>query len=220
MTRLGKALRARFKTPHECLAALGLDADNLLATPVASGGSNDPMKELRVALENLMGDLDMPEGSIGKILELLDKHVPFDRVSDDDPNAERIHELAGAADEDEDGDDDGVERVEKARALMAKAGLSKTDIADVIAIAQGGAKTVGDRLPTSGPGGQGGYRSDRDRHAGEPVFAHDSVDKVYDIARIIGERTRDTHHDRRPPVDEKALNLMYPGFEDIGVGAR
>jgi len=219
-SKLSAAMRARFKGgPRQVLEVLGLDADNLLA-PAAPGGASDPLKEMRIEIENMLGELYLDEKQVGKILEVLDKHASFDKLDDSDPNAEKARELAGAADEDE---DDADARIEKARGLLRKAGLSERDIADVVKIALGTATTVGDRLPVSGPNGMGGYRSDQERGRGEKIFqAADSIEALYPDSRlIVGERTRST--DTAPKVDDQVAEQMREmfgsDFDRIGTGA-
>jgi hypothetical protein len=78
--------------PRAALRALALDAD-LLAP--ADGGNSDAAKAMRVEIEQLLGELNLGEIETGKLLAVLDKHAPLDRLDDDDPHAERARELAG-----------------------------------------------------------------------------------------------------------------------------
>ena len=159
-TALKRALQAKFGPPgrtskRRILKQLGLDED--LDAPAAFGGGNtDALKKMRVDIENLLGELDLDEKQVGKILALLDKHAPFDRLDDNDPNAERARELAGQA-----GDTEGGTR-EKFRELLRQAGLSDRDIDKAFEIATSAAKDAKKArddalgLPKPAPAGFGG----------------------------------------------------------------
>jgi hypothetical protein len=104
------------------MRALGLDAG--LLAPESPGGETDK-KAMRVDLEQLLAKMpDLDEKQIGKILALLDEHAPFDKIDDDDPQAERARALAG---------DD--ETHEKLRALLKSAGLNDDDIDAALTLA-------------------------------------------------------------------------------------
>jgi hypothetical protein len=213
-TKLRAALRARFKSPREALRALGLDAD-LLGAPAPTNNAHDPLKELRLDLEKLIGEIGMPEGSISKILSLLDEHIPEGRVADDDPNRDKVRALAGHDEEHDDEDDDDA-RIAKVRTMLQKHGLTASEIDQAIRIATG-ASTAKDKLPVNAlHGGLGGYLSGEERHRG--TFAHDSIEQLFDCGRIIGERTRQEDHDRHPAMDTPAAEFhrMFPGIELIG----
>jgi hypothetical protein len=81
------------------------------------GGNADKVKTMRIDIENALGELDLDEKQIGKILETLDKHASFDKLDDTDPNAERARALAGEDDE------DNAESVEKVLAFLKSRGL-------------------------------------------------------------------------------------------------
>jgi hypothetical protein len=86
---------------------------------------------------------------MGKILELLDKHVRLDELPDDHPQREHFHAVVG----------DG-EKHEKFRALLRKAGMNEDDIAEAMRLATGGGNAT-DRLPLAATrGGMGGRAAD------------------------------------------------------------
>jgi hypothetical protein len=129
-SKFARALRQRFPGPlgpRAALRALGLDADLLAPGGGGGGGDADAIKALRVDLELLLGELNLDETQIGRILELLDQHAPLDRLSDSDPNAGRARELAG---------DDQLENF---RAVLVAAGMSEADVAEAARLASGGA---------------------------------------------------------------------------------
>ena len=66
-------------------------AENLMG----GGGNIDTLKAMRLAIENLLGELHLDEGQTAKILELLDEHVSLDQLPDHHPQRERARELAG-----------------------------------------------------------------------------------------------------------------------------
>ena len=129
-TALKRALQAKFGPPgrtskRRILKQLGLDED--LDAPAAFGGGNtDALKKMRVDIENLLGELDLDEKQVGKILALLDKHAPFDRLDDNDPNAERAREIAG--------DDTTEADLKKLRAFLMAGGLSEADADEALSI--------------------------------------------------------------------------------------
>ena len=98
-SRIANALKARFAGrggAKAALRALGLDdADLLGPAPSSVGGSGDAMKELRVAIEQLMPKLDLDERAVGNLLALLDQHCPMNRLDDNDPNKKRAAAISG-----------------------------------------------------------------------------------------------------------------------------
>jgi hypothetical protein len=152
-TALKRALQAKFGPPgrtskRRILKQLGLDED--LDAPAAFGGGNtDALKKMRVDIENLLGELDLDEKQVGKILALLDKHAPFDRLDDNDPNAERAREIAG--------DDTTQADLKKLRAFLMAGGLSEADSDAALDIVKSRAldNTV-TGMPKSAPAGFGG----------------------------------------------------------------
>jgi hypothetical protein len=194
-SKLMAALKARFSSPQAVLTRLGLDAD--LLAPAASGGNSDPVKKMRIAIEDLFGKLDLDEKQIKRVLEVLDEHSDPRKLDDSDPYKERSSELAG---------DDQFEEV---RDFLKGLGLSAIDIEEAIKIARGAENGATDRLPVSGPGGQGGYRSGRERMPGESVFATDERRRGRRPA-AMDERGR-----ARAEID---FNKRYPDAARIGVG--
>jgi hypothetical protein len=86
---------------------------------------------------------------MGKILELLDKHVRLDELPDDHPQREHFHAVVGNG-----------EKHEKFRALLRKAGMNEDDIAEAMRLATGGGNAT-DRLPLAATrGGMGGRAAD------------------------------------------------------------
>jgi hypothetical protein len=193
------------------LRTLGLAADDL-AAPAPGGGSggggDDRLRALRVEIENALGEMkNLPEGSVAKILATLDKHVRLDKLPDDDPQAEAVGAITG---------DDELETF---REFCRARGMGESDIAEAIRLAQGGAPAA-DRLPVSGPGGQGGHLSDRTRAPGEPAFAADEarsrvdadLDRMFGTARVgIGFDTRQPRRKVSVPTAKVVadFNAMY-----------
>ncbi|MGD0421470.1 MAG: hypothetical protein ABSA68_18125 [Xanthobacteraceae bacterium] len=68
---------------------------------------------------------------MGKILELLDKHVRLDELPDDHPQREHFHAVVG----------DG-EKHEKFRALLRKAGMNEDDIAEAMRLLAAGTRRI------------------------------------------------------------------------------
>lgn len=115
---------------------------------------------------------------MGKILELLDKHVRLDELPDDHPQREHFHAVVG----------DG-EKHEKFRALLRKAGMNEDDIAEAMRLATGGGNAT-DRLPLAATrGGMGGRAADA-RLAFDAMFP--------EAARITVERRGTTVTAGRP----------------------
>jgi hypothetical protein len=192
-----------------------LTRGQLLAFDAAGGlgegqGNSDAMQEMRGDIERLLGSLDLDEKQFGKILEILDQHAPFDRIADDDPNAERARELAGDDDE-----DDPLAAVKK---LLREKGLSETDIAEALRIAaEGGKATAKDSLP-----GMGGKFADRWPRMDEARQAslEAELDREFGTGRIVGEPIRQAA-DRRTVADDSDAAMarfakMFPGAERIG----
>jgi hypothetical protein len=132
-----------------------LTRDQLLAFDAAGGiggGNADKAKEMRLAVENLLNELHLDEKHVGRILETLDEYAPFDRLDDNDPNAERAHALVGD-------DAEGVDRVlsflksrgldadalEKCRELLA--GFAAEGDDDLVDASGQPKKAAFDRLP-------------------------------------------------------------------------
>jgi len=126
-TALQKALQAKFGPPgrtssrRRILKQLGLDED-LLGAPTASGGG-DKAKAMRVDIENLLGELDLDEKQIGRLLETMDRHASFDEIDESDPNFERVKKIAG--------DDTGLKKL---RAFLMAGGLSEADADEALSI--------------------------------------------------------------------------------------
>jgi hypothetical protein len=176
-SKLAAALRSRFRTPHDALRALGIGSD-VLGAP--GGGNSDAAKAMRVEIENLLGELYLDEKQIGRILEVLDKHASFDKLDDDDPNANRARELAGEG-------DDWLERV---KAFCKSKGLSDADIEKALALAKGGAPTVDQ--PLTAPRGFGGALA---TDAGAQSFEERHPEVACIGGREIHRRQREIAHD-------------------------
>jgi hypothetical protein len=114
------------------------DAEGGLTAPAASGGGTDKLQEMRVAIENLLGEFDLEETQMAKMLALLDEHADLKKIDDSDPNAARARELVA-------GDDD---KHEKLRAFLKTAGLSDADIDRAVELA--GSGEAADRMPVNG----------------------------------------------------------------------
>jgi len=124
-TALSTALKKKFGTGasarRRILKQLGLDED-LLGAPTASGGG-DKAKAMRVDIENLLGELDLDEKQIGRLLETMDRHASFDEIDESDPNFERVKKIAG--------DDTGLKKL---RAFLMAGGLSEADADEALSI--------------------------------------------------------------------------------------
>src|SRR5580704_2415717 len=144
------ALRKKFpgaRGRRDLMRKLGLGLDDL-APPVPGGGGNAAARDLRVAVENLMGETeDLPDGFVRKLLKVLDERCGrLDRLPDDHPDAPRVRELAG---------DDELEAF---REFFRSKGLSEADIEQAIKLARGGDSDATDRLPLPATkGGFGGF---------------------------------------------------------------
>jgi hypothetical protein len=129
-TALQKALQAKFGPPgrtssrRRILKQLGLDED-LLGAPTASGGG-DKAKAMRIDIENALGELYLDERQVAKLLAIMDKFAPWDRLDDNDPNAERAREIAG--------DDTTEADLKKLRAFLMAGGLSEADADEALSI--------------------------------------------------------------------------------------
>jgi hypothetical protein len=91
-----------------------------------------------------------------------------------------------------------------------------------------------DRLPVSGPGGLGGYRSGQSRQPGEKIFRSDFAERFPEAQRIgtatPGRSQFDGAHDRRTTRDRQiAADAMapaagarllkkFPGIENVEIG--
>jgi hypothetical protein len=153
------AIARKFPGPagrRNLLRKLGLGLDDLVAP--ASGGSgagaggNAAMRDLRVAVENALSEIkNLPENAVAKILRVLDDHVRLDKLSDDDPDAERVREITA-------GDDDHADRLDNFRAWLRKAGMSPADIERATELASlVGDGEARDYLPANGLPKSGGF---------------------------------------------------------------
>jgi hypothetical protein len=193
-----RALRAKYGSDRKAvLRKLGIDEAVLSAPPPpSSSNGGDRLTAMRVEIEQLLSELDLDEKQVSRILEMLNKHAPFDRVDDDDPNAERARELAGD-------DESAEERERRLREFLTKKGFGAADIQKALDYANGepwsafsglrGQMLAGDDLAclrriTHEPGGN--RMSERDRRqamdaATAAVNGYaDLVREFPDIARI------------------------------------
>lgn len=134
------------------MRALGVD-ENLLK-PATSGagsgaGNTDAAKRLRQDIEMLLGELDLGEIEIAKILAVLDEHAPLGRLDDADPHAERARELAG--------DDDEEERRNKLLKFLRGTGISDEDCARAMGMLPKPATGAMDRRPRRTSGSDDGF---------------------------------------------------------------
>lgn len=134
-SKVAAALRQRFpgpRGPQRALRALGLDADLL----VSGGGKSDSVKAMRLEIEQLLGELNLGEIEVGKLLMVLDKYAPLDTRPDNHPQRELASD----------------DQLQKIRVLLRAAGMSEADIEQAMRIANVGA---GDYLPEPAtPGGR------------------------------------------------------------------
>lgn len=147
MSKLGIALRRRFKSPREALSALGID-QALLDIPRLGfafdarngrdgmpGGLNNEVDPgaLLVELEKLLVE-NLSGGALERAREILDQHLgggEYDGAASDEDDDEDNY------DDDDDYDDDEEERRETRRNMMAKTadflatkkGLDESEIA-------------------------------------------------------------------------------------------
>ena len=83
------------------------------AYDAAPSDNADKLKAMRLDIEKLLGELNLDEKQIGKILETLDKYASFDKLDDSDPNAGRARALTG----------DDAEGIDKVLAFLKSRGL-------------------------------------------------------------------------------------------------
>ena len=184
-SRIANALKARFSGrggAQSALRALGLDAD-LLGPAPSVGGSGDAMKELRVALEQIMPKLGLNERATGKLLELLDEHCPMDRLDDDHPNKERAAAIAG--------NDEGDERRGKIGAFLRSKGLNESNVERALEIIDGANDMLPKNAMNGGFGGAIGAKRARSPMTADQrqAFRQLLVDRGFDddeIQEIIG----------------------------------
>jgi hypothetical protein len=197
-----RALRAKYGSDRKAvLRKLGIDEAVLSAPPPpSSSNGGDRLTAMRVEIEQLLSELDLDEKQVSRILEMLNKHAPFDRVDDDDPNAERARELAG--------DDEENER--RFCEFLRQHGLSDNeDIKRALDIVHGAADYSNGKPENVFKGGLRGGQ-----------IAGDA-----DIARLVSRITIEPNFDDRRTsqvvvgMDSAAvdqLNKMFPGIERIG----
>jgi hypothetical protein len=172
------------------------------------GGNADKAKEMRLAVENLLNELHLDEKQVGRILETLDEYAPFDRLDDNDPNAERARGLAGDDDE-----DDPFAAVKK---LLRDKGMNEADITKAIEIARGGG-VAKDTLPGMG----GALAAKRPAMDAAALASREAdMDRQYGTRRIVSEPGRQAA-DRRTVADDSDAAMarfakMFPGAERIG----
>ena len=147
-TKLGAAIRSKFKSPRDLLRHLGIDQDlAAVGQPGASGGSPDQLQQFRAAIEeNLSGHDD--ERFVARMLAICDEFAPTDRVDASDPNAARAAELAGH-------DGDNLENVERMRSALRNAGMNSDDIDAALAAILRDGVPIGDKLPVPALFGRG-----------------------------------------------------------------
>ena len=182
-SRIANALKARFAGrggAKAALRALGLDdADLLGPAPSSVGGSGDAMKELRVAIEQLMPKLDLDERAVGNLLALLDQHCPMNRLDDNDPNKKRAAAISG---------NDEDERRGKIGAFLRSKGLNESNIERAFEIIDGANDMLPKNAMSGGFGGAIGAKrasspmtADQRRRfevASRPRFSDEEIDQV------------------------------------------
>lgn len=153
--KLAAALKKRFSSPRALLRALGLD-ESLVDVGTKAPEVDDATKrlrEFRTAFEQLLhvNKIDLTDGSVGKLLQLLDQYdIGTDAIADP---------------------------VESFRKLLRAKGMSDADIETALEIARGNGEATADSLPLSGlRGGRGGAVSGQTRSPGERFAADASTD--------------------------------------------
>ena len=129
------------------------------AMPNPERDAEERLDAMRRDIEILIdsGHLDLADKSRGQIIEVLNRHC----------GAATQHRRNGA---DKPARDE--EHHEGLRELLRQKGLTDEEVERAIEIVRDEAKPNGkDRLPVSGPGGMGGYRSNQSRQAGEETTA-------------------------------------------------
>ncbi len=199
-SKLGAALRARFPGgPRQALRALGLDESVLSATPPSN--NTDATKRMRVELEQVLAEHIDDEQAISKILGVLDRHAPFDRVADDDPNAEKVRELAGD-------DETEEERREKLMSFLREKGMSEDDCAK-----------AADAAWPANNFSMGGAGRGSQLMAGDAALRR----KYPEVARLLPTLPPQRPEprmaaDSRAMVPSRKFNERYPGIDRIRVG--
>jgi len=194
---LSTALKKRFGSGpgarRRVCKALGLDED-LLAPAASGGGNTDALKKMRVDIENLLGELDLDEKQVGKILALLDKHAPFDRLDDNDPNAERAREIAG----------DDTEGLKKLRAFLMAGGLSEADADEALSIVKSPALDNTGLPRNALAGGYGGELASKlatdSRANGEFAERHPEVARITGDFRRVRSAAGKDFAERHPEI--------------------
>jgi hypothetical protein len=198
---------------------LTMTRDQIMALDSANGGNIDPLKAMRVDIENILGELSLSETQVAKILETLDEHAPFDKLDDDDPNAEHAA-LAG---------DDDEPSWDKFCAILRSADLSEADIDEAVARARNGGKAkdkkVKDGLPINAlaalepdaaeiPRAAGAVpRAAGAAALGRNATTEEELDRKFDTGRIEGEPARQAADHRMPDCSNAALarfDRMFP----------
>jgi hypothetical protein len=205
---LAAALKLQFPGadgPRRLMRQLGLDSDLLApggGEPAASGGDNGEkrLRDLRVALEQMLDTENWPDAVTSKLLALLDQHVTLDAA---DPNASRARELS-----------------EDQEAAFGKyfreRGLSDSDIAESLRLLKGGNAAAKDRLPVPAPRGLGGYG-----HMGaNDRMALDDINRLMSAIKVEPS-LRPSYSGSRPigPSQASTFAEMFPDADKIGIGA-
>jgi hypothetical protein len=196
-TALREALKRKFSSPREVLRRLGLDEDLLARSTPSGGGGKEPAMALRQDLEMLLGELGLGEIEVGKILEVLDKHAPTDRLDDSDPNAARARETAG--------DDEEEERRARMRDFLKATGMDDDVVEKALAY-----------MPKSGTAGGMGGRLAGDTYSKMfPYAAH--IELGLPTTRDEPQLAFDRRKSRAPSAaEEEGFYSMFPDARRIG----
>jgi hypothetical protein len=194
-TALSTALKKKFGTGasarRRILKQLGLDED-LLGAPTASGGG-DKAKAMRVDIENLLGELDLDEKQIGRLLETMDRHASFDEIDESDPNFERVKKIAG--------DDTGLKKL---RAFLMAGGLSEADADEALSIVKSPALDNTGLPRNALAGGYGGELASKlatdSRANGEFAERHPEVARITGDFRRVRSAAGKDFAERHPEI--------------------
>ncbi len=191
-----RALRAKYGSDRKAvLRKLGIDEAVLSAPPPpSSSNGGDRLTAMRVEIEQLLSELDLDEKQVSRILEMLAKHAPFDRVDDDDPNAERARKLAGD-------DESAEEREQRLRDFLRERGFGAANIQKALDYAKGEPRNVF----------EGGLRGGQ--LAGDDLAC---LRRITHEPEFADRRTRQVMGMDTAAVAE--LHKMFPGIERIKIG--
>lgn len=194
------------------------------AMPNPERDAEERLDAMRRDIEILIdsGHLDLADKSRGQIIEVLNRHC----------GAATQHRRNGA---DKPARDE--EHHEGLRKLLREKGLQDDEIEKAIQIVKDKSepkRNGKDRLPVSGPGGMGGYRSNQSRQPNEKVYRgrDDFAERFPEVARVQAfpeeyewrekERARDRRHAYDLAMDgnkaDRLAEMFGTHFTEIGIG--